>query len=235
MAPAETSTPRPIHVRRSQEIPKVAAALALLVGTGAVAANGVPDLEERVFAWVNDLPGGLEPVLWAPMQLGSLFGPVVVAAGSWLAWRRWRPPVGALLIGVVSWQAAKVVKEGIDRGRPGDVLDEIVRRGGTPVDGLGYVSGHSAVAFALATVVSPYLRRPWRWAGYGVAGVVSLARIHVGAHFPLDTVGGAALGVTLALLYHLAVGIPDDAPVFTEPPLLGHTRPAEGNTEELEP
>ena len=86
----------------------------------------------------------------------------------------------------------------------------IIRRAGTPKDGLGFVSGHSAVAFSLAAVLSPYLGR-WRGVGYGLAATVSFARIHVGAHLPLDTVGGAALGMTLAFAYNAAVGVPADS------------------------
>ncbi len=214
----EPATPTHQLVRRREEVPKFVAALAVLGGTTAVALRGVPGWEEQVFEAVNGLPDALEPVLWAPMQLGSLFGPALVAGGTWLAWRRrpgwWRPTAGSVVVGLVAWQLAKVVKDTVERGRPGDVLEEIVRRAGTPADGLGFVSGHSAVAFGLAAVLSPYLGRRGRWAAYGLAALVGFARVHVGAHLPLDTVGGAALGVTLALVWHLAVGIPDNAPVF---------------------
>lgn len=216
------SSPTHQLVRRREEVPKFVASLVVLGGTAYVASRGVPGWEEQVFEAFNRLPDALEPVLWAPMQLGSLFGPAMVAAGSFAAWRNrpgwWRPSAGSLVVGVVAWQLAKAVKAAVERGRPGDVLDEIVRRAGTPADGLGFVSGHTAVAFALAAVLSPYLNRRGRWAAYGLAALVGFARIHVGAHLPLDTVGGAALGVTLALVWHLAVGIPDDAPVFTHRP-----------------
>ena len=204
------------HVRRAVEVPKVLGAAAVLAVTTVVALDGVPAWESDLFGAFNRLSDVLEPVLWAPMQLGSLFGPVIVAIGSWLAWRRWRPTVGAIVVGLVAWQLAKLVKDEVSRGRPMNVLDDYVERWGTPTDGLGFVSGHSAVAFALATVLSPYLRRPWRWTAYGVAAVVAIARIHVAAHFPLDTIGGAALGCLLGWCYHLAVGVPDDVPGFTE-------------------
>jgi undecaprenyl-diphosphatase len=204
------------HVRRAVEAPKAIAAAVVLALTTWVALDGVPEWEADVFASFNSLSGWLEPVLWAPMQLGSLFGPAIVAIGSWVAWRRWRPAVGAVVVGVVAWQLAKIVKDEVVRGRPINVLDDYVERWGTPTDGLGFVSGHSAVAFALATVLSPYLRRPWRWVAYGIAALVAIARIHVAAHFPLDTVGGAALGCLLGWCYHLAVGVPDDVPGITE-------------------
>lgn len=194
-----------VHLR---ELPKAAAALVVLVVCSVVAADGVPTWEAELFERINRLTDVLEPVLFLPMQLGSLFGPVLVAAGSWWFWRRWRPAVGALVVGVVAWQSAKIIKESLERGRPTDLAEEIVRRWGTPTDGLGFVSGHSAVAFALVGVVSPYLGFRWRVAAYAVATSVALARIHVGAHYPLDTVGGAATGLLLAYLFNAAVGVP---------------------------
>jgi cytochrome c-type biogenesis protein len=82
-------------------------------------------------------------------------------------------------VGLVGWQLAKAVKAIVERGRPGDVLDEIIRRAGTPKDGLGFVSGHTAVAFALAAVLS-------------------LA----------SNSGDPAKGALLAFVYALGIGLP---------------------------
>jgi undecaprenyl-diphosphatase len=195
------------HLR---ELPKAAAALAALAATTAIARDGVPAWEADAFDRINQLPNAAEPLLWLPMQLGSLFGPFAVAGAAWTRWRRWQPAVGAVVVGVVAWQAAKLVKDDIERGRPGDLAPAIVRRWGTPKDGLGFVSGHSAVAFSLAGVVSPYLGRRWRPVAYAMAVSVSLARIHVAAHYPLDTVGGASLGLLLAYGYNASVGVPTE-------------------------
>jgi undecaprenyl-diphosphatase len=180
----------------------------VLVVSTVIAVDGVPEWEAQAFSFINRWSDLLEPLLFLPMQLGSLFGPVLVAIGSWLIWRRWRPTLGAAVVGIVAWQMAKLVKDSVDRGRPTDLAPDLVRRWGTPVDGLGFVSGHSAVAFALAGVISPYLGNRWRAVAFGLAAIVAVSRIHVGAHYPLDTVGGAALGLTLAYLYNAAVGVP---------------------------
>lgn len=61
--------------------------------------------------------------------------------------------------------------------------------------GLGYLSGHAAVSTALVLATLPHLGRRARWLALAAAPTVGLSRIFVGAHLPLDVVGGASLGV----------------------------------------
>ena len=184
------------------------AAAATLAVSAKVATDGVPAVEVRVFHAVNRLPASLEPVLWPPMQMGSLWGPFIAGGVAWWRWRSWRPAVGAVVAGVVAWQLAKLIKNVVERGRPLDEIEDVIRRLGTPKDGLGFVSGHSAVAFSVVTVLSPYVDRRTRWALYALAAVVAVARIHVGAHLPVDTVGGAAMGVLVGQAWRIGVGDP---------------------------
>lgn len=197
----------PSVVRRAEDVPRALLAAGVLLATGGVALRGVPDAERDAFGAVNRLPAWVEPLLWAPMQLGSLWGPFVVGGAVWWRSRRWRPAVGAVVVGVVAWQLAKVVKAVVDRGRPLDEVEAVVRRWGTPKDGRGFVSGHTAVAASLATVVSPYVTAPVRWSLYATGGLVALGRTHVAAHLPLDLAGGAGLGVVVGALWNLAVGV----------------------------
>ena len=68
------------------------------------------------------------------------------------------------------------MKNVVERGRPADLLGGVeVRESG--IHGQGYVSGHAAVAFAVATVVAALLPRGWRWAPFAVASVVALIRV----------------------------------------------------------
>lgn len=187
----------------------IAAAAATFAAASAVAASGVPAWEQRSFHAVNDLPGWLEPVLWPPMQLGSLWGPLLAGWATWRRWRSWRPALGVLVGGVLAWQLAKVVKHHARRGRPADELDRISRRLGTPTEGLGFVSGHTTVAFAMLTVLWPLLGPGQRIPLLLIAFVVAGSRIHVGAHLPVDTIGGAALGVVVGELWHLIADEPD--------------------------
>ena len=84
------------------------------------------------------------------------------------------------------------IKDQVGRGRPVDLLDNVHLRGHHD-SGLGFVSGHAAVAVAIATLIVPYLPRRVRWVALVVAALVCVSRLYVGAHLPLDVVGGAAL------------------------------------------
>ena len=76
-------------------------------------------------------------------------------------------------------------------------LGSVIVRG-TPSLGSGYLSGHTALAVAMAVVLTPYLGRGGRWAVWILAVIVGLARMYAGAHLPLDVVGGAALGLAVS-------------------------------------
>jgi len=204
----ESSGPLEVRtVRRAKDAAKGAASLAVLGASSWVAAHGTPSWEERIFDWLHNVPRFVDYALWLPMQAGSAWAPPVAALIAWRVSKSWRPTVGALVTGWGGWWLAKVVKAQIERGRPHAELPEGVVRSTAITEGLGFVSGHATVAFACAATLSPYLPGRWRYAGYGLAATVGLSRVVVGAHLPLDVVGGAALGLSLAYGWHLAVGV----------------------------
>lgn len=196
---------------RPEILVRVVGAGTVLVVASLAARSGVTRGERRVFEALNGGPRWLAHVLWLPMQLGSLWGPFVVAG---LTWRRLRSrtlSLGSVVAGVVAWQLAKLVKAIVERGRPGDLLEDVARMPGTPREGLGFVSGHAAVAFSLVAVLSPHLSRRQRVRAYALAALVAVARIQVSAHMPWDAVGGAALGYGTGWGWNLAVGAGDHA------------------------
>lgn len=172
---------------------------AVLAVTTVLALRGTSSVEVDLFTRVNALPDPLEPALWLVMQLGTVGIATVVAVVAGYALRR---PVLAAVFAVapvLAWLAAKVLKDLVERGRPVAEGLAVTIRGVTD-DGYGFPSGHSAVAFALATVITPHLRGRWRAVPVALATVVALARLYVGAHLPLDVVGGAALGIAVGEL-----------------------------------
>jgi membrane-associated phospholipid phosphatase len=111
--------------------------------------------------------------------------------------------VGLFGAGLAAWVLAKVVKEVAERGRPAALLPDVVVRGDWV--GLGFPSGHVAVAFSLAMVADAYLRGAWRWAAWAVAAATGVMRMYTAAHLPLDVVGGAGLGVAIGAAVRLAM------------------------------
>jgi glycosyltransferase 2 family protein len=202
--------PRPGYTRHPGDALRVVlGGTVLAVTTTAIHRDFVGDREAALFRVVNELslPGWTWPGVWLVMQLGVI-GAVPLVAVLALVTRRLRLALDAVLAAGSIYLIAKLVKEFVQRGRPQTLLDD-VNILGEPARGLGYVSGHSAVAVALATVASPYLGRRARRVAWVLAGCVCLARIYVGSHLPFDVVGGAALGWAAGSLVLFVLGAPD--------------------------
>jgi undecaprenyl-diphosphatase len=61
-----------------------------------------------------------------------------------------------------------------------------------------FPSGHAATSFAAATVLSFAWPR-WAPAFFLLALAIGFSRVYVGVHYPLDIVGGALLGIGVAI------------------------------------
>ena len=213
--PARQGTEPPApwrYPRHPGDLLRLVAGLAVLIASAEmVRRDRVGALETDLFRAANDLSGRLYPLLWAVMQLGNVVAVPVLAGLAVLA-RRFRLALDLALAGGAAWLAARLVKHLVERGRPPSLLRAVHVRG-PAATGLGYVSGHAAVAVALAAAGSPYLgRRARRWV-WLAAATVCLSRLYVGAHLPLDVVGGAAVGWLCGALVHLVLGAPGGRPL----------------------
>jgi membrane-associated phospholipid phosphatase/predicted Ser/Thr protein kinase len=197
--------------RHPGDVVRLITALAvLLVSIKLVNRNHIDELEVDAFRLVNDLPGVLYRPLWLVMQLGNvLVVPVVVGVAAFT--RRIRLAVNLAVAGFGCYFLAILVKNLVHRGRPSQYLPG-VNFHGPAASGLGYVSGHAAVAVALASVASPCLSRRARRVTWTLATVVCLSRVYVGAHLPLDVIGGAAVGWAVGAAVHLILGAPGGSP-----------------------
>jgi glycosyltransferase 2 family protein len=196
-----------VRERRRADALRAAAGAAGLAATAALASpDRVSAIERDVFEALNTPWTAGDAPLWAVTQAGS-FAAVFVTAGLALVARR--PALATVLAtgGTATWLLAKAVKVAVDRGRPAALLQDVVIHG-TPATGLGFPSGHAAVAACLMTVASPYLTRPARVVGRSAVLVVAFARVFVGAHLPLDAAGGLLLGLAVGSLTNLAFGVP---------------------------
>jgi undecaprenyl-diphosphatase len=121
----------------------------------------------------------------------------------------WRRPWLLVLV-VASDLVAQLLSYGlrdwIDRRRPPLVYPEPKPLVHVPHSG-SFPSGHATAAFACATVLAwraPRLAFP----SYVLAGAIAWSRVYVGVHWPLDVLGGTALGILVATALLMLVAIP---------------------------
>lgn len=179
----------------------------MLVATTVLAKRDVYGWEVTIFQAVNGLPDSIRPYLWVVNQYGTAIT-IPVAAAVALLFRRWRLALSLAISGVAVYLLAKVIKEYVARGRPSAIVEGVVERETFSPDSLGYPSGHAAVAAAITIILLAYVRRPWQIAAIVLAIVVSIVRMYVAAHLPLDLIGGAAVGVMVASAVNLLMGVP---------------------------
>jgi undecaprenyl-diphosphatase len=167
-----------------------------------VRTDRVGPVEAGLFRSVNALPDRWAGPVWIVMQGGAL---ATVPAAAATAWTCGRPTLARRLLvgGVATWGLAKVVKLAFQRPRPAGLLAQTRRRGRNE-RGLGFVSGHAGVAASLCSAALPEFGAGGRAAVVATAVSVAAARIYVGAHLPLDVLGGAALGVAIEAAVELA-------------------------------
>ena len=191
----------------------VAVAAVGLVASYAVAVQRpVPTWELRLTERINDVPDWVGSALYPVMQMGTFGGPIIVAVLIAIFRRDLVLSAAVVVTGLVTWFAAKGVKKMVERSRPLTYLPDIVVREGDGT-GIGYISGHSAVAASAAIMAMVALPRRWRPVAAVAAALVGIARIVHGVHLPADVIGGWSFGVLTGLAgLWLAGSIPGRRP-----------------------
>ena len=144
---------------------------------------------------------------WSPLTVVFVLlsawwvkGPVIVAVGACAdaRHRRFVPLAGvsATLSVLAGAAISGLLKEAFDRPRPAFAGFDLTALAAP--DTPSFPSGHATTAFAAAAAVGafhPKLRIPL----YAVALLVALSRVYLQAHYGLDVLAGAVLGIAIGL------------------------------------
>jgi undecaprenyl-diphosphatase len=191
--------------RRAVALTAAVALVLFLVAIWAVRADTFVDQDRAARTAIRDGRAlHLDPAmrLLSDLATGYVLLPITVA-GSVVLWRRGDRVLARALpvIGVGTAAVLAVMKWVVGKPRPS-------------LRGYGFPSGHvfGVTVFVLVTLyVLWHAGLPRRWlfgaAAVGLAFIAAVAysRLHVGAHWPSDVLGGAVFGVAFALLAVLSV------------------------------
>ncbi|MEY2583304.1 MAG: hypothetical protein QOE09_3153 [Ilumatobacteraceae bacterium] len=184
-----------------------ASSIAFVLFARRAARGTISEGEERFFRAINNMSPALRAPVWLVMQSGSLAAVPLTAAAVFS--RDKKTALAVLIDGTAVWALSKQVKRMIKRGRPGHHLADVVIHGAAQ-RGAGFPSGHAAVATTLTAIATRVLPKRAARVVWAVPVLVGASRQFVGAHLPLDVVGGAAMGLSMGTLTNLALDIAAD-------------------------
>ena len=164
---------------------------------------GAAEAQTGFVTWINDPPQPLGAVLAATNLLLRPVPLAVVALGPLRLDHGHGPrqcPRGgarAMVLGFALCEViTQVLKRLADQPRPTASIPGLDVHG-YPKDPFGnaYPSAHTSVVVGLVAALWPWLTWPQRVVGVATALLVALNRLYIGAHWPVDVVGGAAIGL----------------------------------------
>jgi len=132
----------------------------------------------------------------------NFYGVIIFAVAVILIKERKKGAQGLLLLimaVLLSDFIANILKHAVGRLRPCNALDGVRLLAGCSKS-LSFPSGHATTIFAAMVFLSVRYRR-YAPVFMAMAAAVAYSRVYTGVHYPLDTVGGALLGTSVALVF----------------------------------
>ena len=165
---------------------------------GAAIALALSGQNTALFLAINGGPMSA-PAFWSVLSILG-HGSVLFAVWIWLLALQPRLIAALLLLVPIAGLVIRVSKWLAESPRPAAVLSpEQIEIVGQVLRAYSLPSGHAITVFGLAAVLVVGAPRSWAWQAIAwtsvlLACLVSLSRIAVGAHWPLDVLVGGALG-----------------------------------------
>ena len=88
------------------------------------------------------------------------------------------------------------------RSRPFDAINELNYLISKPTD-YPFPSGHTGSSFASGGVLFLGLSKKYSWLFPALAGLIAFSRLYVGVHYPSDVIGGAVIGIVIAITVYI--------------------------------
>ena len=148
--------------------------------------------EKDLFNTIYGLPNWLHYPFLAVTQIGSIYVLMGLAV-AYLIKAHYHIVIRLLMSGTLAYLLAGFAKDLLGRGRPIDFMSDLILRD-YMVRGPGFPSGHAAMATAIALTMGHHIPRKYWWVVPLVIVAVSVSRIYLGVHAPMDIVGGFAIG-----------------------------------------
>ena len=172
----------------------IAAAIIFIIATVLAAKGTATGWEYSWFMAINGWPERWYYPLLIVTALGSVWMAAATIAVAFFAqfYRlAWRLALSILTAGALVASAKHVVARARPEGLFGGMHERIVELG------MGFPSWHAAATTVITLTLLPYMRGKWRLLVPLLIVAVSLSRLYLGVHIPLDIIGGIALGTAI--------------------------------------
>ncbi|MBF0553326.1 MAG: phosphatase PAP2 family protein [Nitrospirae bacterium] len=151
-------------------------------------------------------------------QISAAF--ILFITGKYLYRPLYLPGKTFLITLCTSGLTVQIIKHLVGRARP-RIIDSFIAIGPSlHVDYDSFPSGHTALAFSIACILSSYFKR-YSVIFYSFAALAGFDRVKAGSHFPSDVIAGAFIGIAVTKLLSFRLGQESDPGTCAPPPHQG--------------
>ena len=164
-----------------------------LIALFIVCPESIMSLDERIFLWVDFLHSNAFTYIFFLITLlgSSLFWLVIIA----LFWIRGKKDISMRLLYafVIDSIFLYILKFRFVRPRPEEEFYNFFINFNL---GPSFPSGHAERAFSASVILTSYFSR-YKWIFFFLSLLVSISRVYLGVHYPLDILVGAMNGIII--------------------------------------